>query len=324
MKNISIIIPMYNVEEHLEQCVLSVFNQQVPESDFEIVMVDDGSPDNSFVVATHLTFNNTNVKIIRQENKGLGGARNSGILHATGKYLLFLDADDHLLPDVLSRLSNAAAEEDLDILEFGARGISASNKILYEIKNKSQIFFSGFDYYNSIRYMHSACNKLYKRDFLIDNNIFFLEQIFIEDFEFNTRCLAGATKLKAIDLVVSQFLQSDNSITRNNDEVKKQKMTTDIMTVLKITDIAFRKQARNHTQTTFYLERLNFLVATLFYQLLKRNAGYNEVLALKTELVANNLFYVNHKIFDTKKNIFRILFLRNLWTYKIYNFLKLK
>lgn len=312
---------MYNVVQHLEQCIFSVFNQQLPESDFEVVMVDDGSPDNSFEVAKRLTLENKNVKVIHQENKGLGGARNTGILNATGDYLLFLDADDRLFPNVLSGLLHITREHDVDILEFGAQGINSSNKILYEIKNTSEVFFSGFEYYITIRYMHSACNKLYKRNFLMDNTIYFLEKIYIEDFEFNTRCLANARKLKATDLVISQFLQSVNSITRNSDETKRQKMVGDIILVIKKTDELYRSSVKNRVQSSFYLERLNFLVATLFYQLVKRKTSYSEMKALKIQLKTANLFYVNHRIFDRRKNIFRILFLRNLWLYKIYNFL---
>lgn len=319
MKKISIIIPMYNVAGYLEKCLGSVFNQGLGEDEYEIIMIDDESPDSSVTVASKLTAKKNNVKIISQKNRGLGGARNTGIKNSTGDYLLFLDADDRLLPSVLSGLLDTAQLHNLDILEFGAQGINSDNEILYEIKNTSEVLTSGFEYYNKIRYMNSACNKLYKRNFLIENNFFFLEKIYIEDFEFNTRCLASARSLKATDLVASQFLQSLDSITRNNDEVKKQKMMSDIIFVIKTTDKLYHNKSTNNTQSYFYLERLNFLVATLFYQLVKRKASYKEMNALKIQLEKEGLFYVNHKIFDSRKNIFRILFLQNLWTFKLYN-----
>ena len=100
MKQLSVIIPMYNVEQYLEKCIDSVYNQGLKEEEFEVILVDDESPDNSLAVATILTKDKKNVTIISQKNKGLGGARNTGILCAAGRYVLFLDSDDWYLPNV--------------------------------------------------------------------------------------------------------------------------------------------------------------------------------------------------------------------------------
>lgn len=316
---------MFNVEQYLEKCINSVYNQGLEEEDFEIVLVDDESPDNSLEVGKRLTSKKSNVKIISQKNKGLGGARNTGILNATGDYLLFLDADDQLLPFVLREIISVAQENELDILEFGAQGIDSDGKILYEVTNKSGVFSSGFEYYNTVRYMHSACNKLYKRNFIIDNNILFLEKIYVEDFEFNTRCLSHVKNIQATAVVVSQFLQSENSITRNTDKTKREKMISDIILVISQTKQLYCSKPSDNTQRFFYLERLNFLVSTLFYQLFKDRASYKELFALRSNLVKDDLFYVNHRIFDKRKDLFRILFVRNLWVYKFINlFLSLK
>lgn len=318
-KKISIIIPCHNVEQYLEKCIASVYDQQIHEEDFELILIDDESPDDSLELARNLTLNKNNVKIISQKNKGLGGARNTGILNSNGDYILFLDADDRLLPCVLSEIINIAQNNDLDILEFGARGINAENKIIYEVTNTSDVLLSGFAYYNTVRYMHSACNKLYKRTFLTDNNIFFLEKIYIEDFEFNTRCLLNVKKIQATPVIVSQFLQSVNSITRTTDKSKRQKMISDIIQVIKRTDQFYHAKPNDAQQRFFYLERLNFLVATLFYQLVKDRAPYEDLVDLKAKLVKDDIFYVNHIIFDKRKNLFRNLLIRNLWVYKFIN-----
>lgn len=317
MKKITIIIPCYNVERYIAKCIRSVFQQDLHEDEFEVIIVDDDSPDGSLAIAREVTQNRKNITIISQENKGLGGARNTGVLNATGEYLLFLDSDDWLLPNVLKNLLIIAEQDALDILEFSAQGINSEGKILYQISNNSTVFNSGFDYYNNIRYMNSACNKLYRRDFLRKNNILFLEQIFIEDFEFNTRCLASVKKIKATDLLVSQFLQSTNSITRNTDGVKKNKMITDIIFVIRETSKLYKKCSKNKQTDLFFLERLNFLVSTLFYQLVKRKSSYKEMKVIKAKLIEEDLFYVNQQIFDGKKNIFRILLVKNLWLYQV-------
>ena len=321
MKKLSVIIPMYNVAQYLKKCIESVFEQGLSTDEFEIVLVDDGSTDNSFHVAESLTRDKNNVKLISQENKGLGGARNTGIENAEGEYLLFLDSDDGLLPNVLKNLIAIATTEDLDILEFAAQGINEKGEVLYQIANTSQLYQSGYEYYNKVRYMNSACNKLYKRTFLLENELFFLEKIYIEDFEFNTRCLTKVKKIKATNKLAAQFLQSENSITRSTDISKKKKMIADIILVIKKTDYLYKKEGKNYEESSFYLERLNFLVATLFYQLIKNKAAYKEIMDLKLNLQVDNIFYINHHIFDSKKNLLRIILLKNLWLYKWFKLL---
>ena len=317
MIKISIIVPLYNVEQFIEKCVSSVYNQNLQHKEFELIIVNDGSTDQSLSIAQDLIANKPNAKIISQQNKGLGGARNTGVLNANGEYLIFLDTDDWLLPNVLGHIVDLAIDEKLDILEFAAQGVNTKGAILYHVKNKSRIYLSGCEYYNAVRYMNSACNKLYKRTFITDNHLLFLEKIYIEDFEFNTRCLINATRVMATDKLVAQFLQSENSITRNTDEAKKQKMIGDILFVIKITEKLYHKHVANKVEHNFFLERLSFLVATLFYQLLKSKATYKEMNTLRLQLIEDGAYYVEHKIFDDKKNLFRILLLKNFWTFRI-------
>lgn len=317
MKTISIIIPCYNVAQYIEPCLASVFGQNMQEGDFEVLIIDDGSTDDSQKIAIEVSSNKSNVQVIAQQNKGLGGARNTGISNATGNYLLFLDADDRLFPEVIEELLHLAHEEKLDILEFAVQGIDEKGEILYCVTNKSNVFCSGFDYYNSVRFMNSACNKLYKRNFLIENDLLFLEKIYIEDFEFNTRCFAKAQRVQATDLLGAKFLQTQNSITRNTDKVKRKKMVSDIIMVLEETKNLYERHPKTSQSDIFYLERLNFLVATLFYQLIKNKASYKEVKSLKEELQKRRIFYIHHRIFDFRKNLLRIVLLKNLWIYPL-------
>lgn len=321
MKKISIIIPMYNVEKYIEKCIDSVYKQDLNEDEFEIILIDDESPDASLAIAKEVTKNRNNTVFISQKNKGLGGARNTGIQNANGEYLLFLDSDDGLLPNVLKNLLAIATTQDLDILEFAAQGVNSNGEVLYQIANSSEVYQSGYAYYNKVRYMNSACNKLYKRTFLLENELFFLEKIYIEDFEFNTRALAAVNRIKATDKLISQFLQSENSITRNTDEAKKKKMIADIILVIKKTNYLYKTLPLTTEMSFFYLERLNFLVATLFYQLIKNKATYVEVVELKRLLQKDEIYYVNHKIFDSKKNLFRKVLLKNVWLYRILGYL---
>ena len=104
---VSVIVPVYNVEIYIKQCVDSILNQSF--QDFEIILVDDASPDNSIALCQRLYGGNDKIKIVRHEkNLGLGPARNTGIKYARGKYVYFVDSDDFILPDALEKFYVAA------------------------------------------------------------------------------------------------------------------------------------------------------------------------------------------------------------------------
>ena len=318
-KSLSIIIPMYNVEDYLEQCVQSIINQKI---DFEIIMVDDGSRDRSLTVAQEIAGIHSKITIVSQENKGLGGARNTGIRNAKGEYILFLDADDKIAENALPKLLNLAVSTDAEILEFAAIGINEQGKSVYKIANSSDKLMPGKLYYKSVRYMNSACNKLYKLSFLKQHHLFFKERIFIEDFEFNTRVFMKAEKVLATDILGAYFLQTSESITRNNDISKIKKMHTDISEVISITAELYKKDNQDHETTLFFKERLSFLTTTLFYQLYKRNASYEEVRSLKQNLLSKKIFFSDYKIHDQKKELFRKILVKNLYLYPVFHFIK--
>jgi len=319
MKIISIIVPMYNVAQYIEKCIESLYKQGINEKDFEVVIVDDESTDNSIEIASKNTQFKTNVKIIAQKNKGLGGARNTGLKNASGKYILFLDSDDWYVPNVLNKLIKLATINDLDILEFAAQGIHPNGNIEYHAEHVSTKVLDGMTYYNENRYLHSACNKLYNRNFLEYNNLYFSEKIYIEDFEFNTRVFSMANRVLATDLLVAQFLQSPNSITRNSSLSNRNKIIEDLIIVLEKTKKAYTNHSLSNQENAhkYFNERLAFLNVNIFYQLFKNRATFLEIEIVKNQLIESELFYVNHEVYQRKKNWFRIILLKNFWLFKI-------
>lgn len=322
---LSVIIPVYNVEKYIEKCINSLLDNDLEVSEYEIVVVDDASPDGSLSIVQEIAKRHSNIKIISQENKGLGGARNSGILISKGDYLLFLDSDDWYLNNTLNTLISIADTNELEILEFAAQGILPNGKIAFHYQNSTnENILSGVDYYNSIRYLNSACNKLYKRSFLVDNNFFFLERIYIEDFEFNTRAFYKAKRVMATDSLVAQFLQSENSITRNNDFSKKEKVVNDFIKIIQITKDLYLSSINNIDGATklFFQERLSFLVATLFFQLLKYKVSFSNMKKVKIQLESKGIYYVDFKILDRKKDIFRRIIIKNFFLFKFLIWIK--
>lgn len=320
MIEVSIIIPMYNVAHFLEKCVGSVMRQDLKSSGFEILMVDDGSPDNSYEVACKLAENNSNINVYTQENKGLGGARNTGMYHASGKYLIFLDADDILIDNSLSSLIQLSNANSLDILEFGATQIDETGNTLSTIvKSTNGNVYNGIEYYERVKYMNSACNKVYLTSFVKNNNLEFTEKIYAEDFEFNTRSFFFAQRMMATDKLGASFLQSSGSITRNKDKAKKDKFIQDFIRILgKVSE--FKKQemvADSTLQNKYFEQRMAMCNLGLFYFMFKNGYSYKEMKAIKKELQSEELYRVNVKVPDKNRELFRKILLKNFFLFKV-------
>ncbi len=178
MPKISVIIPVYNSENYLEKCLDSVINQTL--DDVEIIVVNDGSPDNSQEIIDRYKSNYpSKIKAIYQENHGQAAARNNGIQYATGEYIAFVDSDDYLELDAYEKAYSLAKENDSDIVCFG----------FFEVNGETR---KAIDYTvfpvpkNDVRYIlneTSPSNKLIKRNIWSENNIRFTENRIYEDLE---------------------------------------------------------------------------------------------------------------------------------------------
>lgn len=178
---ISVLVPVYNVENTLDRCLKSILNQTF--KNFEIILVNDGSTDNSGNICDEYAQKYENISVIHKENEGLGPTRNAGIRAAKGEYIYHCDSDDWLKEDLLEKAYAAARETDAEVVVFGydiftEKGeefipfdsITAENGV-YVGKDNVQKFFAE-QYFNSF-FVLSACNRVYKRSFLIDNEIYF-------------------------------------------------------------------------------------------------------------------------------------------------------
>ena len=305
---LSVIISVYNVEKYIQKCILSVINNNLQAEEYEIIVVDDESPDNSVSIVRNMILSYPQIKLISQKNKGLGGARNTGILNASGVYVLFLDADDYLKENALKNVITFASENKLDILEYGAIGVSEKGDEVYRNSKSTDIILSGFEYLDNTNYMNSACNKLYSVYFLNKYGLRFKERIFIEDFEFNTRAFYYATKVQAIVNILGCFVQTANSITRNVNSVKNLKMVEDIQEVIDLT-LKFEKETSNFSPNInkIFKERIAFLTVTLLYNLLKLSVAKKQRKLIMENLKRKKIYPIKTPIRNKNKNVFRIV-----------------
>ena len=210
----SIIIPVYNAQKYLANCVDSVLRQDSA-SDYEISLVDDGSRDNSSAICDRLTQQNARIRVIHQANQGVSAARNTGIAAAKGNYILFLDSDDSWDSGLLSQLDALVCHEP-DIIEFGYLLFDECHvwgETLPEPMNGD----SGKAALDAcirrgIMPMGSSCMAAYKREYLIENNLqFALGVRYGEDLEFKVHCLLQAKSMYSVQKILYRYRMHEES-----------------------------------------------------------------------------------------------------------------
>lgn len=197
MRKVSVIIPVYKAEQYLDRCVESVLAQNF--TDFELILIDDGSPDNSGKICDDWAKKDDRVRVIHQENKGASAARNRGIAESTGEYLMFCDSDDAVSDKWIERLT-ALADKDTLVMGAYCRKSEFLGKE-QKLAIKPQMKYSSSDYYifNQAGIAGFLCNAVYRRDIVVENGITLREQHSLgdynEDLIFN---LQYASKIKNI------------------------------------------------------------------------------------------------------------------------------
>lgn len=213
---LSIIIPVYNVEKYIEKCILSCCNQNLDTLDYEIIIVNDGSPDKSLEIASRLEQLYSNIVIISQTNQGLSAARNKGLNSAKGEYVWFVDSDDWVKENCFLEIYNKCLGLDLDVLLFGANDCDDYICIKRCLPfNDSKIPVDGKSFLLTNEIVFPVCFKVFKRDFLINNNLYFLKDIMHEDNEFIPRVLYFSDKVFCISDIFYNVYNNPKSITRS-------------------------------------------------------------------------------------------------------------
>lgn len=194
---ISVIIPVYNVEEYLRECVDSVLNQTF--RDFEIILVDDGSTDSSGDICDEYVEKDERVTVIHQKNGGLSVARNTGLSEANGKYVYFLDSDDYISENALATLLNIAENDNSDIVFFDAISFADTDDFTVNqnyIRKNKYLTDNGYDIFASMvqcKEFHSAVPLLFiSKQLLLDSSIKFVPGILYEDMVFTYQIFCSA------------------------------------------------------------------------------------------------------------------------------------
>lgn len=293
---ISVIIPVYNSSTYLRKCLDSVVNQTL--KDIEIIVINDGSTDDSKNIIEEYTVKYKNIIFIDQENKGIGKTRNIGIKKATGEYITFVDSDDYIKENMLEEYYKYAKKHNFDLV-IGSYIKKINNKeIIFEnnkfktgnVKTTPQILYL-------IEYGPWA--KLYKREMLINNNIYFDEKRKYEDMPFVSKALLKSKLIGQITEPYYYYIIHNNSETTTMD-----KRVFDILDIL--------KEIKDYYKREYYLrDELDYVIINKVttYMLQQRVQKDNK---LRIEFINAGYAFLNKNIKNWRGNKY----------YKKTNFLK--
>lgn len=219
----SIVVPVYNVEVYLTDCLQSLLTQDF--ADFEVICINDGSTDHSREILSDWESKLPQMKVIDRANGGLSAARNTGLAAATGDYVVFVDSDDWVEPAMLSRLAEETGGEDMLCYACRKSDSGTTDTLLPERTD-------GWSYYNRHALEHRevafVCvwQRCYRREFLIDNSLYFREGILHEDNEFTPRACLYAKSINVIPDVLYNYRVRPGSIMTTRGLRSKESLIT--------------------------------------------------------------------------------------------------
>ena len=188
--DISIIVPIYNVEKYLRECIDGLLEQTF--KNYELILINDGSTDDSANICNKYKKIDSRIKVIHQRNQGVSAARNAGLDSATGKYIYFCDADDYMSMDLLKENFESAEKYEANMVIFGYNSVENNSIIQTHNVANSAFYEAKYDFRNHYIELHqnyltyTLWNKLYKRDYIVENQINFDGELRIgEDAVFN-------------------------------------------------------------------------------------------------------------------------------------------
>ena len=233
---LSLIVPIYNVEKYLRKCVDSLLLQDMQQDSYEIILVDDGSTDESGRIADEYAASYHNIHVIHQPNAGLSEARNTGMKVAQGEYIMFVDSDDYIEPNVLKGLVEKMTVDNLDVLRFNYQNVNEIGEV-FEPNKISKPFV---DYRDEVcdggtflnERLGTACyvvQFILRREFALP----FTPCIYFEDTEWTPRMLFKAKRVTSVDTIAYNYLMRQGSITQTTDLNKKRKSIEDRIKIIK-------------------------------------------------------------------------------------------
>ena len=229
---LSIIIPVYNAEKFLAECVQSIFEQNIPQENFEVILINDGSTDSSLEICQKLTQRHKNIRVLNQKNKGQSIARNIGMTASKGEYIFFIDSDDYIKSGYLNNFLSIVKKKDLDFLGFGTYNTSqkytgnpSTMPLELEVEGSGLYIISKHNYYNG------SCWFIFKKS--IAKNLYFEEGRLCEDVIFTTQLLLRVSNGQVYKNEIYGYRLNNDSTLRTKQTERLHKINDDMFYTVK-------------------------------------------------------------------------------------------
>lgn len=299
--DISVIVPVYNVEKYLKRCLDSITNQSF--KNLEILVINDGSTDSSAEICDNYALKDSRIRVIHKKNGGLSDARNVGIQAATGNYIGFVDSDDFIHKDFYHVLYNTMKNYQCDVVEVGYKEVFENENVPLEEYTIMDEEVSAIKYFekdkaviNSILdhdLRNYAWNKLYKRE--LWDNIKFPKGKLFEDVFTTYQIFNNCTKIVKVEKKLYYYFQRANSIVNSKFSLKKLDHFEALNEVMGFIELNYPKAAPI-TNIKYYMESLNYL--SVLIQNRNSIENSNEIIkTMKSILInSNNMRHLSRSI----------------------------
>ncbi|MCI8482171.1 MAG: glycosyltransferase family 2 protein [Clostridia bacterium] len=228
MLQLTIIIPVYNGEKTIKRAIDSLINQL--DETIELMIINDGSNDNTHEIVQEFINNNSYISYYQKENEGIAKTRNFGITHAKGKYIMFVDSDDYIEENLIQKLQDYMNKE-IDIVKFKLAYVDEAKKEMQQVDGPVFETTTGEEAFNQLVFsdvlMDSPCVYIFKKELFKNNHLFFKEGTYHEDFGLIPLVLLMAQTLVSTNVCGYYYVQTKDSITRNQDYQKTKKRLED-------------------------------------------------------------------------------------------------
>lgn len=297
---ISIIVPVYKVEQYLPKCIDSILSQTYP--NWELLLIDDGSPDNSGKICDEYAQKDERIRVFHKENGGVSSARNLGIENSIGEWILFIDSDDWVETHLFSIVDD---KEDFDFIQFGFKRVCNGNIINYSKLPSQQIIIKQEEYCHNLYYHSGICGYIIKRHIIISNNIRFPLHIrYGED-----QCFILKTLFHVKKIFISNnhyYNYSDNPNSAMNARWDYKRINDSLTT---ISDIAQYAESKSLNPAYIHKYMASKFAKSYIWQSIRLSTSIQDLCDIKkkyNDFIKNNSWNCSLKKYN---NIYLLLFL---------------
>ena len=291
---LSVIVPVYNVEKYLARCLESILDQDLDSNLYEVIIVNDGSPDRCLEIANSFQKKYNNILVVTQENGGVSSARNTGIKQAVGKYIYFIDPDDYIEKNVFKWLLEIQELYALDFLGFKTTHtilsdynvkIDFDRNVIPQVQEK--MVCNGVDFISNNNFLNGPWWYIFRKDLLDNNELLFEKGRMLEDGIFTVELLLNCNRALSLDVDIYRYFKHSNSIVNSKKKEHLTKLNDDFRFVIhkfeELLEIAKEKRGGFGTIKRLQCRQESFLFF-LFVRLLKNGSSWKLTREIITEM----------------------------------------